>query len=158
MTLGTIEEEARACREAFDGVRLGEWAQHCHHTDGCERLWFEPEIRIQYIIDTKPKNEIALRLRLFRPVELPQEDIAIVDAIYRLRAEAVISWRPVAFLKTRVKHGADVMMDTAPELSAACDRIRDYYNANHSTLCKEPECTWNGKEILFPSTVDKEKS
>ncbi len=68
MKLGTIEEEARACREAFKGVKVGALVWHCHHGELLEALTEAPENRIAYIIRMKSPAEIPLRLHLFRPV------------------------------------------------------------------------------------------
>ena len=74
--LGTIDEEAAACRKAFEGVEVGAPVVHCHH----EREWVEllvgpAEHRIRCILVVKPRSEHALRLRLFRPMCIPAGEI-----------------------------------------------------------------------------------
>ena len=68
LVLKLIEEEAEDCRKAFEGVEIGSLVLHCHHEVLSERLSESAGNRIAYILDHKPRNERALRLRLFRPV------------------------------------------------------------------------------------------
>ena len=68
LVLKSIEEEAADCRKAFEGVTVGTLVLHCHHEVLSEALSEPAEHRIAYILDHKPKDEQALRLRLFRPV------------------------------------------------------------------------------------------
>src|SRR3990167_903793 len=44
-------------------------AWHVHHDVLCERLTEPIELRIEYIRDNKPKNEIETRLRLLKVVK-----------------------------------------------------------------------------------------
>ena len=73
--LGTIGEEAVACREAFKGVEVGSPVWLCHHETFIELLEEPVENRINYILMSKPPGEQARRLREFRPVlgSLPDE-------------------------------------------------------------------------------------
>ena len=64
--LGTIEEEAAACRAAW-AANPAKWGWHIHHDTLCEELAYPIEDRIGYILTQKPKTERALRLRLMRP-------------------------------------------------------------------------------------------
>ena len=66
--LGSIEEEAAACRKAFENVAVGSLVVHCHHGSLFEYLEEPAENRISYILSSKPQHEQALRLHLFRPV------------------------------------------------------------------------------------------
>src|SRR5208282_782164 len=68
LKLGTIEEEATACRLAFEGFAVGGIVLHCHHESLFERLTKPAEGRINYILADKPEHERALRLHLFRPI------------------------------------------------------------------------------------------
>ena len=68
MKLGTIEQEADACRNAFAKSKVGDWAWHIHHMELCEKIEEPIENRIQCIITQKPEHERALRLRLMRPI------------------------------------------------------------------------------------------
>ena len=79
MKLGTIEEEAAACRAAFAGVGVGALAWCVHHGIELELLVQPPEARSEYILTSKVSAERALRLHEMRPVrgELPT---AIVKA------------------------------------------------------------------------------
>jgi hypothetical protein len=64
--LGTIEEEAAACRAAW-AANPAKWGWHIHHDTLCEERAYPIEDRIAYILTQKPKAERALRLRLMRP-------------------------------------------------------------------------------------------
>jgi hypothetical protein len=66
--LGTIEEEAAACRAAFVGVEVGAPVWCCHHEMLYERLTDPAEDRIKFILYNKEAGEQARRLREFRPV------------------------------------------------------------------------------------------
>jgi hypothetical protein len=75
MKLGTIEQEAAACRARWAGSKVGDLAWYCHHQVPIEPLTEPAEVRIAYILAVKPKRERARRLHEFRPVkaELPGE-------------------------------------------------------------------------------------
>ena len=79
MNLGTIEEEAAACRAAFAGVGVGALAWCIHHGIELEILVEPPEARIEYILTSKVSAERALRLHEMRPV-LGKLPIAVVKA------------------------------------------------------------------------------
>ena len=68
MKLGTIEQEAAACRKAFAKSKVGDWAWHIHHTELCEKITEPIENRIQCILTQKAEHERAIRLRLMRPI------------------------------------------------------------------------------------------
>ena len=83
LRLGSIEDEASACRKAFEQVHVGAWVIHCHHEILFERLIEPAENRIAFILSSKSENEQALRLRLFRPLPQPVvEKLAPLDADY----------------------------------------------------------------------------
>ena len=87
MNLKSVGEEAADCRAAFEGVAVGSLVVHCHHEVLAELLSFPAERRINYILTSKNRNEQALRLRLFRPVEE-----SILRGIPKL-GEAIAEWR-----------------------------------------------------------------
>ena len=68
MKLGTIKEEAAACRAAWASHPKAKYGTHIHHEIVAENLTEPIENRIAYILSGKPKHEQALRLRLMRPV------------------------------------------------------------------------------------------
>jgi hypothetical protein len=70
LKLNSIEEEAKACRKAFEGVPIGTLVWHCHHEKFVEFLIEPAENRIAYILSSKPQHEQALRLHLFRPFNI----------------------------------------------------------------------------------------
>ena len=65
--LGTIEEEAAACRAAWAECPGATHGAHIHHEVACEELTEPIENRIAYILAEKPDRERAIRLRLMRP-------------------------------------------------------------------------------------------
>lgn len=66
--IGTIEEEAAACRAAFANVEVGTLVMFCHHAIPLETLREPAEYRIQSILTQKIYREQALRLHFFRSV------------------------------------------------------------------------------------------
>jgi hypothetical protein len=70
MELKSIKQEAADCRRAFKNFK-GKYVVHCHHQSEFEKLTESAENRIAYILSDKPKDEQALRLRLFRPITDP---------------------------------------------------------------------------------------
>jgi len=92
--LGTIEEEAAACRAAFAAVQVGDWALFCHHNIIVEQLREPPENRISYILSEKPKNEQAARLHWFRPLPQTTADdyranLKVLEDDYRKKLEPI---------------------------------------------------------------------
>ena len=86
LRLGSIEDEASACRKAFEQVHVGAWVIHCHHEILFEWLIEPAENRIAFILSSKPENEQALRLRLFRPLpQLVRGKLAPLDAAYKAK-------------------------------------------------------------------------
>ena len=86
LRLGSIADEASACRKAFEHVEIGTWVLHCHHEMLFETLTEPAKNRIAFILSSKPEHEQALRLRLFRP--LPQtvgEELAPLVADYNAK-------------------------------------------------------------------------
>ena len=70
LKLGSIKDEAEACRVAFKNVPVGALVIHCHHEKLLQFLTEAAENRIAYIIYSKSQHEQALRLHLFRPVNI----------------------------------------------------------------------------------------
>ena len=60
--------ELKACIKAFKGVRVGKLVWNCHHTTEIERLNDNPYKRMAFIVREKLREEIATRLKNFRPV------------------------------------------------------------------------------------------
>lgn len=68
--LKSIKEELADCRAAFAAAKVLGHAWCCHHRVRTEALSDPPEVRIQYILNSKPRYEHAIRLRNFRPVRV----------------------------------------------------------------------------------------
>lgn len=85
--LKSIEEEAADCRAAFEGSKVGDLVNFCHHEEPIEALMEPAEERIAYILAEKYPWEQALRLRLFRPIK-GKHDMSWYD-VSALRAIAV---------------------------------------------------------------------
>ena len=151
LVLKSIEEEAEDCRKAFEGVEIGSLVLHCHHEVLSERLSESAGNRIAYILDHKPRNERALRLRLFRPVSQ--------DAINRSadRQKAYADWQKA--YADRQKADADRQKACADWGKAYADRQKadadlrkacvELGTLVHLDVCKD--CPWDGQTI-FPSS------
>jgi hypothetical protein len=97
MQLKSIKEEAADCRAAWQGFGVGTFALHCHHETLAEPLSENADNRISYILLSKPKDEQALRLRLFRPVSEKvlaeqQKSYAEREKAYAEREKVYAEW------------------------------------------------------------------
>ena len=130
LQLGSIADEAAACRKAFKGSKVGDYVQHCHHETLFEVLTEPAEERIAYILSSKSKREQALRLRLFRPVpKTLQKTVKMLYADYKAKRDTLY---------------ADYKAKRAP-LNADYEAKRDTL---HTRICVAG-CPWDGKTI-FP--------
>ena len=175
LRLGSIEDEASACRKAFEQVHVGTWVVHCHHEIPFERLTEPAENGIACILSSKPENEQALRLSLFRP--LPQtvaEKLAPLDADYEAkRASLDADYRakvaPMAadYEAKRASLDADYRAKLAP-LDADYEAKRASLDADYQAKLWPPltadleaewapihretciaGCPWDGKTIFL---------
>lgn len=71
-----------ACRRAFLKAGINpknpnytQWVWHCHHRVLAEVLNDSVDARLNYIITDKNINEVATRIKLFRPVYTPPTSI-----------------------------------------------------------------------------------
>jgi len=131
LKLGTIKEEAAACRKAFEGFEVGGIVLHCHHESLFERLTEPASNRIDYILAIKPKHEQALRLRLFRPVTEAQ--LKRHSKAYAKRKKADAEWE---------KAYAEWKKADAERKKAYAELI----TLLHFDICKG--CPWDGKTIF----------
>ena len=122
LKLGTIAQEEKLCRAAFKDIPIGTAVFHCHHEILVEFLSEPPEVRIDYILNYKLKDEQALRLRLFRPIKSEQ-----AGADWQ---KAYADWQ---------KADADWQKADADWRKVGADW--------HNNICKN--CPWNGSTI-FP--------
>ena len=147
--LGSIEEEATACRKAFENVAVGSLVVHCHHESLFEYLEEPAENRISYILSSKSQHEQALRLHLFRPVNsklLPKkwrEAYAKRREADAKRQEADAKWRE-AYAKRQEAY-AKWREAYAKRREADAKRL-------HIRICKG--CPWDG-DTIFPSRGGK---
>ena len=74
MKLQSIAKEAAACRAAWAAMPDATAGVHIHHEAAAETLMEPIAARITYILNDKPKEEQALRLRLMRPVTASARD------------------------------------------------------------------------------------
>jgi hypothetical protein len=138
MQLKSIKEEDADCRAAWQGFGIGTFALHCHHEILAEPLSANAEDRIDYILSSKPKDEQALRLRLFRPVS---------EKTLAEQRKAYAEWEK-AYAK---QHKAYAGWQKAyAEWEKADAKWRKAYAKLailiHEDVCKN--CTWNGKTIF----------
>ena len=175
--LGSIEEEATACRKAFENVAVGSLVVHCHHESLFEYLEEPAENRISYILSSKSQHEQALRLHLFRPVNsklLPkkrqeadakrQEADAKWQEAYAKRQEAYAKWREAdaKWQEADAKwQEADAKRQEADAKRQEADaKWREAYAKRqeadakrlHIRICKG--CPWDG-DTIFPSRGGK---
>jgi hypothetical protein len=98
LKLGTIEEEAAACRERWKDYGIGTLAAHLHHGMPFEMLTKPAEERITYILKEKPEDERALRLRCFAPI-VNLSQFPKLQKFATTRKQVITTW-----LKARAKH------------------------------------------------------
>jgi hypothetical protein len=175
LKLGTIEQEATACRERWKGYDTGTFAAHVHHDAPFEGLCYPAEVRIAYILSKKPEDERALRLRCFAPVDL--------TGFPKLRKSsatwnrAVAAWRKACAVdeETSALWRKTVVVLLKPKSDATRGKLYDAWKqANiewwkakakllkteaalrkicvaipHKKLCPlGPHCPWDGKTIF----------
>ena len=171
LNLGSIQEEATACRKAFEGVEVGSLVLHCHHEVLAERLDEPAENRINYILNCKPQQELALRLRLFRPITQEiidrhadrQKADADWQKAYADRQKAYADWQKVDADSQKAdadwqKADADRQKAYADWQKAYADWQKAYADWQkayaefgtlvHFDVCKD--CPWDGHTI-FPN-------
>ena len=141
MKLGTIKEEAAACRRAFKGVEIGSLVWLCNHEILIEPLSEPARHRINYILMSKPLGEQARRLREFRPVlgSLPDE----FNRAYAEFNRADAKWN-----KARAERNkADAKWNKAYiKRNRVYTKLKPALIALHLSEC--PNTTWNGKSIF----------
>ena len=147
LKLNSIEEEAKACRNAFEGVQIGALVIHCHHEILSEILTQPAEDRIFCILSVKLEHEKALRLRLFRPVNqkhLPRElqkaylDWQVANAVrHKAAADILVTYA--------VWEKACAVYDKATAVWVKAAAV--WLNKIHARICKN--CPWDGSTI-FP--------
>ena len=100
---------------------------HIHHRVLFEQATEPIKNRIAYIKAEKPECEVALRLRLLKPVKDQKRLIAILTAYEKAEATALEAYE-------KAKAPASAKRDEA-------------INALHAKEC--PDCPWDG-ETIFP--------
>ena len=139
--IGTIAQEAAACRKRFADVKVGSWVRCCHHEVLIEELGEPPENRIAYILAKKSTMEQARRLREFAPI--PPE----MGADYDVKRATL-----------RADYGA-----RCATIRADYDAKRATIRADYEAKCVQlqapiialvPDTTWTG-ESIFPQTGGK---
>ncbi len=158
LKLKSIGEEAKACRAAFENIKIGALVWHCHHEKLAEFLTSPPEHRISFILSDKPEHERALRLRLFRPVRtknLPKylkEACAKWEDAYAKRQEAYAKWQE-AYAKRQ--EACAKWQEAYAKWEEAYAKWQEAYAKRQEAYAKElhakqcPNCPWDGKTI-FP--------
>ena len=166
--LGTIEQEAAACRKAFKGVKVGAPVRCCHHDTLVEVLTEPPKNRIYYILTAKDFGEQARRLHEFRPI--PKRMYADYEAKRKpLYDDYEAKRKPLDddYEAKRKLLDDDYEAKRKPldddykakckllddRLQAKCKLLDADYKAKRKPLDKPiadlvPDTTWNGKSIL----------
>ena len=142
MNYKSIKQEAKLCRDAFKGAKVGDLVWFCHHEIPIEVLTEPLENRIEYILSNKAQAEQAIRLHWFRPckIDLPPELDAArskLDAAQSKLDAARSAWDVACSNLVAARLAWDV----------ACSKYADEIN----TLVKLhlPGCPWDG-HTLFP--------
>jgi hypothetical protein len=166
--LKSIKAEAEACKKAWEGMKVGTRAVHCHHEVMTEELTEVAINRINYILTDKPLKEQALRLRLFRPVKgqawKTYEDIK-GQALKTYEDIEGQAWKTYEDIKGQAwktykdiegqawKTYKDIegpAWKTYEDIEGpALKTYEDIKGPAHKLICKEKNCSWNGKTI-FP--------
>jgi hypothetical protein len=145
LKLETIAEEAAFCRARWTGFSTGTIAAHLHHDVPFEPLCYIADLRILYILSEKPKNERALRLRCFAPVDWTR--------IPRLRKSAA-AWKQAyeAWRDTEAPWWKSEYLwwNREPALRKAHAALRKICaEIPHKELCPLGEnCPWDGETIF----------
>ena len=139
------------------------FAFHCHHGTLFEWVTDYDE-RVGYIKENKPREEVELRLKLFRMIpedRIPKELLKAEEARYK--AEEAYYKAREAYSKTleayyKAREAYDKAREAYYKAREAYDKAREAYckageayypkiEKLHSELC--PDCPWDGKTI-FP--------
>jgi hypothetical protein len=174
LKLGTIEQEAAFCRARWQGFGVGTLAAHVHHELDFEPLTQPAEKRIAFILNEKPEDERALRLRCFAPVHLAKfpklrKSAAAWKKVYAAWHRAHAAWRKAEAKWERSNAKCDQAHAKWERSNAKCDQahakcaqahakceqaaaaLREICAAYpHAELCPlGSDCPWDGKTI-FP--------
>jgi hypothetical protein len=164
----SIAEELNDCKLAFEAYPDAKFAWTCHHSVLIEQLTEPWMNRVNYILNEKPENQQAVRLRNFRPVrvELPQKFIE-GDKLRaegdKLRAEGGKLWAEGDKLwaeggklwdeNNKLRAEGNKLLDEGNKLWAEGNKLR----AEGGKLWAEgdklhdldwPDNTWNGEGIF----------
>jgi len=133
---------------------------HIHHGVLFEQATEPIKNRIAYIKSDKPECEVALRLRLLKPVKDQKRLIAILTAYRKATALAweayrkatALAWEAYKKATAPALEAYEKVEDSASEAykkaTALASAKRDRaINALHSKEC--PDCPWDG-ETIFP--------
>jgi hypothetical protein len=135
------------------GPAAGGYAWHVHHQQLFEKLTAPLQERIDFIKNSKPSSEQALRLKLIRPVK---DEKALLDADAKLKTaklnyDLALNQTKTAYddspkgkayknASTRATQAAQASVDAARQISDL-----------HRQEC-EPDCPWNGYDIFGASS------
>jgi hypothetical protein len=128
--LKSIEEEVQDCIAAFEaaGTKVGDLVNFCHHQHPVEILTEDFQNRIDFIVNNKQIGEIALRLRLFRPIKtIDNEAFDQAEATYR-QARIDYSQAEATYRQARIDYS---------QAEAAYDQARAALNQAYITHFKE---------------------
>lgn len=134
MKLRSIAKEAADCRAAWAAMPDARYGVHIHHETVAEILTEPIENRITYILDHKPKDEQALRLRLMRP---------ITAQAWKAYGEAVAqAWKAYDEAEAQAWKAYD-------EAVAQARKAYDEAEAQaHTAACPTADCPWTDGSIF----------
>ena len=125
---------------------------HLHHDVLLEPLTEPLKNRIEYIKESKPKNEIELRLKLLKPVrgKLPDEIIKVGEAYYKAQ-ETSDKARKTYYKAWETYYKMD---ETYNEAKEACDKIGEAYDKTGETYNEAKE-VYNEAKKVYDKTLKK---
>jgi len=132
MNYKSIKQEAKLCRVAFKGAKVGDLVWFCHHEIPIEILTEPPKNRIKFILSNKAQAEQAIRLHWFRPckIELPPELDAARSKLVAARSKLVAARSKLVAARSKLD-AARSAWDTA---QSKLDAARSDLNAAQSKL------------------------
>ena len=122
---------------------------HIHHGILFEEATEPIKNRIAYIKSDKPECEVALRLRLLKPVKDQKRLIAILTAYEKVEDSALEAYEKATALASEAYEKVEApALEAYEKATALASAKRDRaINALHSKEC--PDCPWDG-ETIFP--------
>ena len=144
MELLSIQEEAEVCRAAFAGVYPDCYVWHIHRKQLVDQLVKGAESRIAYMLMELDRTDLALRLRLFRPVAREHDPVvAVARQVYKkAQSDAMRIYTRSGFAGEDAPSARQIYS----RRFMAATKVRDEAcAAAHAADCL-PDCPWGSTE------------